>query len=334
MIKNFIIAILIVAISEFISLILSKQSIVISSAIICILFGLIINQFKIINLNNINQILTRNFLKIGVALIGIQLSIYEFYSYGSISILIIIINFLLIFLSLKIIYLFYNSEKSLLNLLAIGSSVCGITAIMASIAIIKNNKKEISCAVAVITLVGTLSVFISPYFSHLIFEQNHIRSGIFLGTTIHDTSQVVAAGKIYQNSFNSLEAFNASISTKLIRNSFLIILIPLLAFSYAFKTRKAYRANFFNLLPPFIIIFIFLAIFRSLGDTYFPITIWQQLIEIASVISKYFILLALFGLGSNISFQDLKAFGLKPFIIGFCFSMILICSTIIYLKLI
>ncbi len=54
----------------------------------------------------------------------------------------------------------------------------------------------------------------------------------------------------------------------------------------------------------------------------------------ASIISKYFILLALLGLGLSISITNLKSFGVKPFVVGFCISMILICSTTIYLKLI
>ena len=51
-------------------------------------------------------------------------------------------------------------------------------------------------------------------------------------------------------------------------------------------------------------------------------------------ISKYLILFALFGLGSSISINNLKGFGFKPFLVGFCISVVLIVSTTIYLKLI
>jgi uncharacterized integral membrane protein (TIGR00698 family) len=334
--KNFIIAIFVVAISEYVSYLLSGYSIIISSALFCILSGLIFNHFKINDFKNINQILVKNFLKIGVALIGIRLSFFEFYNYASISFFIILINFLIIFIFIKTLSSFSHLNKPLLNLMAIGSSVCGITAIMASSSVMNNKKSDIGCAVAVITLIGTLSVFILPYLSNLIFEQDHIKSGILLGATIHDTSQVTAAGTIYQNSFESSEAFNATISTKLVRNSFLIILIPLLTFSYPSNKKDKNKKNFFNLLPPFIIIFIFLAIFRSTGDTFVTdqfMTGWKMLIKTTSMVSKYFILLALFGLGSSISFAELKGFGYKPFLIGFCISVILVLSTTIYLKL-
>ena len=65
-----------------------------------------------------------------------------------------------------------------------------------------------------------------------IFDGNDINAGIFLGAAIHDTAQVSAAGLIYQETFSSPVALEASMTTKLLRNSFLIILIPLLTYFY------------------------------------------------------------------------------------------------------
>ena len=61
---------------------------------------------------------------------------------------------------------------------------------------------------------------------------NHCLLGLFLGTSIHETSQVAAAGLIYDQQFNSPETLNIATVTKLIRNTFLIIMIPLFAFLY------------------------------------------------------------------------------------------------------
>ena len=55
-------------------------------------------------------------------------------------------------------------------------------------------------------------------------------SGLFLGTAIHETSQVAAAGLIYDQQFDSPETLNIATVTKLIRNTFLVIMIPLFAF--------------------------------------------------------------------------------------------------------
>ena len=334
--KNFLIATFVVAIAEYISVLLSNYSIIISSAIICILAGLLINHFQISNFENINEILTKNFLKIGVALIGIKISFFEFYNYASISFFIIILNFVLIFILIKVLNSFLNLNKGTINLLGIGSAVCGITAIMAASSVMNNKKNDIACAVAVITLIGTLSVFFSPFFANLIFEQEQIKAGILLGATIHDTSQVTAAGTIFQNIYGDAQSFNSTISTKLLRNSFLIILIPLLAFYFSSQEQKN-KLKFFNLLPPFIIFFMLLAVFRSIVDATIEVSMlsnWEKIVSFVSTVSKYLILFALFGLGSSISINDLKGFGFKPFLVGFCISVVLIVSTTIYLKLI
>lgn len=334
--KNFLIATFVVAIAEYISILLSNYSVVISSAIVCILAGLLINHFQISNFENINNILTKNFLKIGVALIGIKISFFEFYNYASISFFIIILNFVLIFILIKVLNSFLNSNKGMINLLGIGSAVCGITAIIAASSVMNNKKNDITCAVAVITLIGTLSVFFSPFFANLIFEQEQIKAGILLGATIHDTSQVTAAATIFQNIYGDAQSFNSTISTKLLRNSFLIILIPLLAFYFSSQEQKN-KLKFFNLLPPFIIFFMLLAVFRSIVDATIEVSMlsnWEKIVSFVSTVSKYLILFALFGLGSSISINDLKGFGFKPFLVGFCISVVLIVSTTIYLKLI
>ena len=207
---------------------------------------------------------------------------------------------------------------------------------MAASSVMNNKKNDITCAVAVITLIGTLSVFFSPFFANLIFEQEQIKAGILLGATIHDTSQVTAAGTIFQNIYGDTQSFNSAISTKLVRNSFLIILIPLLAFYYSSQEQKN-KIKFFNILPPFIIFFILLVVLRSIVDVTIEVSMlsnWEKIVSFVSTVSKYLILFALFGLGSSISINNLKGFGFKPFLIGFCISVVLIVSTTIYLKLI
>ena len=117
-------------------------------------------------------------------------------------------------------------------LISIGSTVCGTTAIMATAPVIKANKNEVSYAIANITLFGILSMLIYPYFANAYFDGQPLLVGLFLGTSIHETSQVAAAGLIYDQQFNSPETLNIATVTKLIRNTFLIIMIPLFAFLY------------------------------------------------------------------------------------------------------
>ena len=93
-------------------------------------------------------------------------------------------------------------------LISIGSTVCGTTAIMATAPVIKANKSEVSYAIANMTLFGIFSMLVYPYFANFYFDAQPLLVGLFLGTSIHETSQVAAAGLIYEQQFNSPETLN------------------------------------------------------------------------------------------------------------------------------
>ena len=83
-----------------------------------------------------------------------------------------------------------------------------------------------------------VNFYLQLWFANFYFEGNSLFIGLFLGTSIHETSQVAAAGLIYDQQFNSPETLNIATVTKLIRNTFLIIMIPLFAFLYNRGQRK------------------------------------------------------------------------------------------------
>ena len=100
-------------------------------------------------------------------------------------------------------------------LISVGSTVCGTTAIMAMAPVINAKKNEVSYAIANITLFGIISMLIYPYFANFYFNGESLFIGLFLGTAIHETAQVAAAGLIYDQQFNSPETLNISTVTKL-----------------------------------------------------------------------------------------------------------------------
>ena len=122
-----------------------------------------------------------------------------------------------------------------------GTCICGVTAVIATSSIINTDKDQTSYAVGVVTLFGIIAVFFYPYIANYYFHFSPDLAGIFLGTAIHDTAQVSAASVIYSDMYNSEEALNSAITTKLLRNSFLILLIPLIA--YLYKKKKKSRCK-------------------------------------------------------------------------------------------
>ena len=205
-------------------------------------------------------------------------------------------------------------------LISIGSTVCGTTAIMATAPVIKANKSEVSYAIANITLFGILSMLIYPYFAHYYFEGQSLFIGLFLGTSIHETSQVAAAGLIYDQQFNSQETLNIATVTKLIRNTFLIIMIPLFAILYNRGKSQKKNYSIINIFPYFVIGFVAMIIIRNIGDQYFSTILnnnWEDTIYVIQSSSKVFLTMAMAAIGLSTNLKDIKSMGYKPFIVGF-----------------
>ena len=96
-----------------------------------------------------------------------------------------------------------NAPSLLGSLIAVGTSICGVSAVIAAGTATNADEDEISYGVAVITLFGTMALFTYPFIAHWIFHGNPEHVGLFLGTAIHDTSQVAGAGLMYQLYYDS-----------------------------------------------------------------------------------------------------------------------------------
>ena len=203
-------------------------------------------------------------------------------------------------------------------LISIGSTVCGTTAIMATAPVIRANKNEISYAIANITLFGILSMLLYPYFANFYFEGNSLFAGLFLGTAIHETSQVAAAGLIYDQQFNSPETLNVATVTKLLRNTFLIVMIPLFAFLYNRGQIKERSYSILNIFPFFVLGFIGMIILRNTGDEFFSTNNnWIEIIGLIKASSKIFLTMAMAAIGLSTNLKDIKNMGYEPFVVGF-----------------
>ena len=294
----------------------------ISTAMIAILLGIFFgNFFKIRESFQKGLDFSKEYiLKLGIIFLGIQLKPFEFIEFGKIAIPLIIICIISVLVIIKLLIKKLKIPTRMAYLISIGSTVCGTTAIMATAPVIKANKNEVSYAIANITLFGILSMLLYPYFANFYFEGNSLFAGLFLGTAIHETSQVAAAGLIYDQQFNSPETLNIATVTKLIRNTFLIVMIPLFAFLYNRGLVKEKNYSIINIFPYFILAFVGMIVFRNLGDQIFTAynnDIWVETINFIKFFSKVFLTMAMAAIGLSTNLKDIKSMGYKPFVVGF-----------------
>ena len=293
----------------------------ISTAMIAILLGMFFgNVFKVRDSFQKGLDFTREYiLKLGIICLGIQLKPFEFLDFGKIAIPLIIVCIISVLVVIKLLIKKLKIPTRMAYLISIGSTVCGTTAIMATAPVIKANKNEVSYAIANITLFGILSMLIYPYFANFYFEGESLLAGVFLGTSIHETSQVAAAGLIYEQQFNSPETLNVATVTKLIRNTFLIVMIPLFAFLYNRGQTREKNYSILSIFPYFVLGFVAMIILRNVGDQIFINTInnWNEAIDVIKFFSKVFLTMAMAAIGLSTNLKDIKSMGYKPFVVGF-----------------
>jgi len=295
----------------------------ISTVMIAILLGIIMgNAFTPRTGMMIGLDFTQKYiLKLGIIFLGIRLSFDEFLKFGTVAIPLIIVCILSVLVLIKLLIKKVPISSKMSYLIAIGTSVCGATAIVATAPVINAKKTEVAYAIANITLFGVVAMLVYPYFTEWYFYGEPLKAGLFLGTAIHETSQVAAAGLIYDQQFNSPETLNVATVTKLIRNTFLVIMVPLFGFLYNRGKVKDKNYSIFSIFPYFVLGFIGMIIVRNIGDQIFTLEnsnyeFWKVLIVYIKSLAKVFLTMAMAAVGISINLNELRSMGYKPFIVG------------------
>jgi len=174
----------------------------------------------------------KRILRLGVALLGIRLSLAAVGSIGLVALPIVISCIATALLLVSWVNRALGLPRRLGTLVAVGTAICGNTAIVATGPAIGASEDEVSYAVGCITVFGLLALVAYPFVSHGVFGGDAQMAGYFLGTAIHDTAQVAGAGLLYLQQFGAPEALDTATVTKLVRNLFMIAVIPLMALTY------------------------------------------------------------------------------------------------------
>ncbi len=241
----------------------------------------------------------------------------------------------------------FGVPKRLGILLAIGTAVCGCTAVVAISPVINAKHAETAFAVTCVVLFGCLAMLIYPWVAGEFFSASPVHAGIFLGTAIHDTSQVIGSALIYSQQSGSPEALSAASVAKLLRNLSIAVLIPLAAWlsrrgdsdsgSRDSTLEAGPRAQ---LVPFFVMAFILFLIVRTAGDSMFDTgaaahaTTWHAAVSAGQTASDLFLVCGMTAVGLNVSFADLWRIGWRPLASGFLVAMIVgLCSLLLTLTM-
>ncbi len=278
----------------------------------------------------------KKLLRLGIILLGIRLTIFDVFKLGAFGVPIVVLCILGALLITTWINNRLDLPQRLGTLIAVGTSICGVTAIVATSPAINAEEEESAYAVAVITVFGLFATLFYPYLANFIFSEHALKAGLFLGTSVHETAQVVGAAKIYADIFSQTVTLDVATVAKLVRNVFMAFVIPFMAYYYASQSEyvsqvKGQKTSIFKLLPMFILGFLGMAALRSIGDAglnsgeaafgLWSEPTWGGIIASIKSWAEILLVVALSGVGLSTNFRSIKALGVRPFVVGLCASL-------------
>jgi uncharacterized integral membrane protein (TIGR00698 family) len=304
-----------------------------SAATVAILLGLIANNVLPVPgfLRPGLTFAIKKILRLGIIMLGIRLSIFDVLKLGATGVPVVLSCILGALLCTRLLSKWLKVPERLGTLIAVGTSICGVSAIVATGPAIDAKDEEVAYAVSVITLFGIVATFVYPYAAYAIFGGHPVAGGLFLGTAIHDTSQVTGAALVYSDAFSLPRGVDVATVTKLVRNVFMAVAIPFMAFDYARRAGSkggsgAKRTAFHKLLPRFVVGFLLLAALRSLGDAginagdqalgVWDPAAWKGACDSIVHWAVNLLVVALAAVGLSTNARILRGLGLGPLIVG------------------
>lgn len=231
-------------------------------------------------------------------------------------------------------------------LIAIGTAICGGTAIAVAAPVIEADDNDTAFAITTVTLFGLVAVFVLPLLGHA-FGMSQLEFGVWAGTSVHQTPQVVATGFAY-----GTIAGDVATIVKLVRVLLLAPVVVGLSIWYAKQKRAQQIAHvaklgkFTTLFPPFILGFVLLALANTLHllpnftlhleDSF----LWNAgdvhvvLAKRVTWLSTFILTIAMAGVGLGVDLRGVRKIGLKALYVGLAAAIVLAVFSFVLLRVI
>jgi uncharacterized integral membrane protein (TIGR00698 family) len=262
-------------------------------------------------------------LKAGIILLGARFILGDVLKLGGISLILVFIAFAFSLTFMTWLGRTFNLGPQLTTLLAVGSSVCGVSAIIATQGAIDADEEDSSTAIAAILALGALSLFTFPLIGHALHMSDHAY-GIWAGLAVDNTAEATAAGALYSDA-----AGKYAVLAKTCRNALIGFVVLAYAIQWVRKglaSRAATKqldnraAFLWQKFPKFVLGFLVISLLATLGASSKP-TIAAlgftkpQLLALGNL-SRWAFLLTFAGVGLRTNLKDLFKQGARPFIVG------------------
>src|SRR5215470_4818266 len=138
-------------------------------------------------------------LKAGIVLLGSRFLLGDVLKLGGVSVVLVAIEIAVSLAFMTALGRAFGLKPKLTSLLAVGSSICGVSAIIATQGAIDADEEDSSFAIAAILTLGVIALFVFPLVGHWL-RLNDLAYGLWAGLGIDNTAEVTAAGTLYSDS--------------------------------------------------------------------------------------------------------------------------------------
>ncbi len=263
-----------------------------------------------------------NLLKFSIAVLGLTISALAWIQMGLVGLLEVLV--VITFAMLSGLYLgkAMGLSDHLATLIAAGTGICGATAIAATGPTIEAKEEEMGMAVACITLFGLIAMFLYPFlFTDTVLgawlHHSDIAAGVWCGTAIHETAQVVGAAAQISD-----KALAMAMVTKSVRIFSIAPVVIIL--SAVFHRRRGSEAAKGSLVPFFAVCFVVFTLLNSVLLA-IPATkaVWFPFMKhTLKPVVTFLLAVAFAGVGAKVRFKSFARLGFRAFATGFAVAVL------------
>jgi len=259
-------------------------------------------------------------LKIGIVLLGARFVLADVLKLGGISLCLVVIEITLSLALMTLLGRLFKLKPKLTSLLAMGSAICGVSAIIAAKGAIDADDEDASFAMAAILALGALALFTFPAVAHGL-HMNDVSYGLWAGLGVDNTAEATAAGALYSDA-----AGKVAVLAKTTRNAMIGFVVLAYAIYWAGRGQAeavTNRAAFlWRKFPKFVLGFLLMSLLVGFHAFSKP--------QIASLgnLSKWAFLLTFAGVGLRTNFREMSKQGLRPFVVGALGEVLIACLTL------
>lgn len=277
------------------------------SAVIALLIGMVLNPF--IERSDIYDDgiswTSKYVLRAGIIIAGVTLSFYQLVEAGKYALVLLFFTLITAFgvgfLMMKV----FKMDWKLTSLLSVSTAICGGTAVATVGPTIRAKNRDIAYAISATFIFDILTVIAFPYIGQWLGLSN-TGYGLWVGTSVNDTSSVVAAGYAFSDAAGVLATI-----VKLTRTLFIVPIVLIFSWIYAKKeasTGSREKVNIASIFPWFILGFLGVVALRTVG------IIPETMVSPISSMSKFFLAMALGAIGLKTNLTEVSGVGFKPMV--------------------